>query len=105
MKNIPLVDLKGQYRKIKEEVDEVEEVLHDKPAELAEELGDLMFAVVNLCRHAKQDPEALLRAANQKFTKRFQQVESLAQANNGQLQDYSIDELEAFWQQVKSAEK
>ncbi len=91
--------------KVEEEVAEVKAELPTGGEALNQELGDLMFAVVNLCRHAKQDPESLLRAANQKFTKRFQQVESLAQANNGQLQDYSIDELEAFWQQVKSAEK
>lgn len=93
------------FKKIKEEVDEVEEVLHDKPAELAEELGDLMFAVVNLCRHAKQDPEALLRAANQKFTKRFHGVEEQVKKSGKQFSEHDLPSLEAYWQQVKINEK
>lgn len=91
--------------KIKEEVIEVEEVLEDHPKELAEELGDLLFAVVNLCRHAKEDPEALLRAANKKFTKRFHGVEELAIASNKTIQEHELSELESYWQQVKSCEK
>jgi ATP diphosphatase len=68
------------FAKVEEEVLEVKAELHRDDNALAEELGDLMFAVVNLCRHAKQDPEALLRQANNKFTKRFHGVE--AQVNN-----------------------
>ena len=79
--------------------------MHRDDNALAEELGDLMFAVVNLCRHAKQDPEALLRQANNKFTKRFHGVE--AQVNNADksIEQHTLDELEAFWQQVKVSEK
>jgi len=93
------------FAKVEEEVLEVKAELHRDDSALAEELGDLMFAVVNLCRHAKQDPEALLRQANNKFTKRFYGVE--AQVNNADksFQQHSLDELEAFWQQVKISEK
>lgn len=91
--------------KIKEEVCEVEEVLHDQPEELAEELGDLLFAVVNLCRHEKQDPEALLRAANKKFTKRFQGVEAQVNASGKTFQAHDLSSLEAYWQKVKIDEK
>ncbi len=91
--------------KIKEEVLEVEEVLEDNPEALAEELGDLLFAVVNLCRHAKEDPEALLRAANKKFTKRFHGVEALAKQANKTMQAHELSELEGYWQQVKNLEK
>lgn len=91
--------------KIKEEVLEVEEVLEDHPEELAEELGDLLFAVVNLCRHAKEDPEALLRAANKKFTKRFHGVEALAKQSSKAMQEHELSELERYWQQVKNLEK
>ena len=91
--------------KIKEEVLEVEEVLEDHPEELAEELGDLLFAVVNLCRHAKEDPEALLRAANSKFTKRFHGVEQQAYDSGKAMEAHSLTELEAYWQRVKEIEK
>jgi ATP diphosphatase len=83
----------------------VDEVLHGQPDLLAEELGDLMFAVVNLCRHAKQDPEALLRAANQKFTRRFHGVEAQVRASQKCFQDHDLPTLEDYWQQVKKNEK
>ena len=66
-------DVNGVFDKIVEEVAEVKQELHGDQAALAEELGDLLFAVVNLCRHARQDPEALLRQANKKFTKGFRE--------------------------------
>lgn len=91
--------------KIKEEVIEVEEVLEDNPKELGEELGDLLFAVVNLCRHAKEDPEALLRAANAKFTKRFHGVEEQANHSGKTIEEHNLSELEAYWQKVKNAER
>ena len=93
------------FAKVEEEVLEVKAELHRDETALAEELGDLMFAVVNLCRHAKQDPEAILRQANQKFTKRFQGVETEVNNSDKSFQQHSLDELEAFWQQVKIAEK
>jgi ATP diphosphatase len=93
------------FAKVEEEVLEVKAELHRDDNALAEELGDLMFAVVNLCRHAKQDPEALLRQANNKFTKRYHGVE--AQVNNADksIEQHTLDELETFWQQVKVSEK
>lgn len=93
------------FDKVEEEVSEVKAELHRDENALAEELGDLMFAVVNLCRHAKQDPEALLRQANQKFTTRFQGVESYVEATNKSFEEHTSSELEAFWQQVKKLEK
>ena len=91
--------------KVEEEVLEVKAELHRDDTALAEELGDLMFAVVNLCRHAKQDPEALLRQANNKFTKRFHGVEAQVNNSDKSFEQHSLDELEAFWQQVKISEK
>lgn len=93
------------FAKVEEEVLEVKAELHHDDNALAQELGDLMFAVVNLCRHAKQDPEALLRQANQKFTRRFQGVEAQVNDSDKSFKQHSLDELEAFWQQVKTAEK
>lgn len=96
------------FAKIEEEVLEVKEELEateiNKEA-LAEELGDLMFAVVNLCRHAKQDPETLLRKANQKFTKRFHGVEAQVQQSERDFSQHSLEQLELYWQQVKVQEK
>ena len=94
------------FAKIEEEVQEVKDELPlpGEPASdaLSEELGDLMFAVVNLCRHAKQDPEALLRQANKKFTQRFHQVEQQVHASTKPFSAHSLDELEEYWQVAKS---
>ena len=96
------------FAKIEEEVQEVKEELEAdeiNTSALAEELGDLMFAVVNLCRHAKQDPETLLRHANQKFTKRFHGVEAQVQQSGRDFSQHNLAQLEQYWQQVKAEEK
>lgn len=96
------------FAKIEEEVQEVKDELEadslDKKA-LAEELGDLMFAVVNLCRHAKEDPETLLRQANKKFTNRFNGVEEQVNGSGKTFTEHDLAELESYWQHVKSQEK
>ncbi|WP_448567028.1 nucleoside triphosphate pyrophosphohydrolase [Thalassotalea ganghwensis] len=89
------------FAKVEEEVQEVKQELHQSKENLAEELGDLMFAVVNLCRHAKQDPESLLRQANQKFTLRFHQVEAQVKQSGQSFEQHSLSELEAYWQKAK----
>jgi len=96
------------FAKIEEEVLEVKEELEVKDinnAALSEELGDLMFAVVNLCRHAKQDPETLLRRANKKFTKRFHGVEAQVQQSGRDFSEHNLEQLEEYWQHVKMNEK
>jgi len=92
------------FAKIEEEVQEVKAELHCNEEALSEELGDLLFAVVNLCRHAKQDPETILRKANQKFTRRFQSVEAKVDQSNKAFTEHQLNELEDFWQQVKAEE-
>ena len=96
------------FAKIEEEVQEVKQELEadslDKKA-LAEEIGDLMFAVVNLCRHAKEDPETLLRLANKKFTRRFVGVEAQVNQSGKTFTEHDLAELENYWQQVKIQEK
>jgi len=89
--------------KIREELAEVEAELPEPRNEdaLTEELGDLLFSVVNLTRHLKRDPEQTLRLATDKFEKRFRQVELLASEKNKIIQDCSLDELELLWQKVK----
>lgn len=96
------------FAKIEEEVQEVKEELEKIPINknhLAEELGDLMFAVVNLCRHAKEDPETLLRQANTKFSRRFKAVEGYVNKSGQTLAEHDLDTLENFWQLVKQQEK
>jgi len=96
------------FAKIVEEVQEVKDELYadtiNKKA-LAEELGDLMFAVVNLCRHAKEDPETLLRLANKKFSSRFVGVEEQVNQSGKSFTEHDLAELENYWQQVKIQEK
>jgi ATP diphosphatase len=89
--------------KIHEEIDELFEVL-DEREKAAEEFGDLIFALVNLTRHAKIDAEAALRAANLKFERRFQTVEcALALLGKTPAQS-SFTEMDALWDAAKKAE-
>jgi ATP diphosphatase len=93
-------DVQGCWNKVKEEILEVEQTASDSP-ELAEELGDLMFALVNVVRKHKLDPEAVLRAANNKFERRFRAVEQALAANGKTLSDSDLAEMDALWQQLK----
>jgi uncharacterized protein YabN with tetrapyrrole methylase and pyrophosphatase domain len=72
---------------------------------VAEEFGDLLFAVTNLARHLKLDPEAALRGANAKFVRRFRAIEAGVKARGKSLGDATLDEMEALWNSAKQAEK
>ncbi|WP_273021442.1 nucleoside triphosphate pyrophosphohydrolase [Rheinheimera sp.] len=92
--------VEGCWDKVKEEIIEVEQT-ETGSEELAEELGDLMFALVNVVRKHKLDPEAVLRAANTKFEKRFRAVEQ-ALAEQGKTPEQSdLAEMDALWNKVK----
>ncbi|QFI39161.1 nucleoside triphosphate pyrophosphohydrolase [Moritella marina ATCC 15381] len=88
------------YEEVDEVVEEADAAIIDTD-KLEEELGDLLFSVVNVTRHLKQDPEQALRKANEKFEKRFRQVEVLALQNGKSLSDCSISEMGSLWQKVK----
>jgi ATP diphosphatase len=71
-------------------------------AEREEEIGDLLFVVANLARHLKVDPEAALRGANAKFTRRFRHIETALAAKGVTLGAAGLEEMEALWQEAKS---
>jgi nucleoside triphosphate diphosphatase len=120
-------DVSGVIAKIKEELAEVEEVLalcHPERSEgsmprqdssatpqndiikarLADELGDLLFAVTNLARFVGADAETALRGTNAKFVRRFEFIEDALKADGRHVKDASLDEMEALWNAAKAGE-
>jgi ATP diphosphatase len=100
-------DINGVFDKVAEELDELRGALA-VPADLEavhEEAGDLLFAVVNLLRHAGIDAESALRDGNRKFERRFRAVEQCCAENGCSVGDAGIDLLEAYWCAVKAAEQ
>jgi len=81
--------------------EEAQEIIEAPPAKQAEEVGDLLFVVANLARHLKVDPEAALRAANAKFTRRFKFIEAELQAQGRTPAVASLDEMEGLWVKAK----
>jgi nucleoside triphosphate diphosphatase len=92
--------------KIREEADEIEAALggSDK-AHTAAEVGDLLFAVVNLARHLGADPEGILRATNLKFERRFASIEKALAARGKTPKEATLVEMDELWNEAKLAEK
>ena len=99
-------DLSGVLDKIEEEIAEVREAQAsgDRLA-VTDELGDLLFAMVNLCRHEKVEPEVALRGTNQKFERRFGYVEAQLAARGIRPEDASLEEMDRLWDEAKALEK
>jgi nucleoside triphosphate diphosphatase len=92
--------------KIEEEVREVREALQaGSRGAIEDEIGDLLFAAVNLARHAGVDPESALRGANAKFERRFRAVEQALAAGGRTPADASLDDMEDLWVKAKTAER
>jgi tetrapyrrole methylase family protein / MazG family protein len=94
----PVVD--DVRAKFNEELDEVMEVLQE-PEKLQDEIGDVLFVMVNWIRWLKIDPENALRDANNKFYRRFTYIEQRVRENGKEMTDYTLDELEGFWGEAK----
>jgi ATP diphosphatase len=99
-------DPRAVLHKIREEADEIEAALDcgDK-AELAAETGDLLFALVNLARHVGADPDQALRGTNDKFERRFGYIERALAAQGRTLDQASLAEMDALWNEAKREEK
>ena len=94
------------FEKIDEELAEIKDEMADgnRPEKLEEEVGDLLFTVVNLARHLGVDPETALRGCNAKFERRFRWIERDYAARDENPAEAPLDELEAAWQEAKRAE-
>jgi nucleoside triphosphate diphosphatase len=113
----PSID--GIFAKLDEEAGELRHEVEQVPAtgkdgsrdasavqkeRLQDEVGDLLFTVVNLARYLDVDPELALRSTNRKFRRRFGEMESRLKAEGKELQEASLDEMESRWQEAKGSE-
>ena len=96
-------DLSGPMEKLQEELDELKTAI-GQGSNIEEELGDLLFAAVNLSRFVKVDCENALNAATDKFIRRFAQVEELARNEGRAMEDMTLAELDALWDRAKQAQ-
>ncbi|MEO7932896.1 MAG: nucleoside triphosphate pyrophosphohydrolase [Chthoniobacterales bacterium] len=95
-------DAEPVFAKINEEIAEVREAVAGNDAtRIEDELGDVLFSVVNLARKLKIDPELALQRASNKFTSRFSQVETLAESRQLDLQSLTLEQLDALWDEAK----
>lgn len=101
-------ELEPTIQKVEKELQEVRDEVSKQPQNpqaIEEEIGDLLFASVNVARHLKLNPEEALRKANLKFERRFRQVEQSILASGRQLEQVSLAEMDLIWDQVKQQEK
>ena len=102
--------LEPVFDKLKEELEELEDVLAQRiearadRAKIEEEFGDLLFVVANVARHLKLDPEAALRAANQKFTRRFHAIERKLAEDGRTPAQSTLAEMDLLWDEAKANE-
>ena len=95
-------DVSGPFRKVKEEMEELSGACQrDDEAAVAEEIGDLLFSIVNVARFLKVNPEQALNAASEKFIGRFAFIEKEAVSRGRNLPDMTLDEMDALWERAK----
>lgn len=95
-------DIEGAFSKLKEEASELEAEIGGDNFE--EELGDLLFAAVNVARFASVQPETAAASATEKFIRRFSAVEKLAEQSGRKMEDMTLSELDGLWDEVKKNE-
>jgi MazG family protein len=93
-------EVEGVVEKLHEEIDELAATTNE--AEQIEELGDLLFSLVNLARHRSSSAEDALQAASDKFARRFARIEAMCREQGRKPEELSLDELETLWQRVKT---
>lgn len=94
------------FAKAHEELEELKEaVAVGDSRSIESELGDVLFVLANLARHTKVDPEQAVRSTNQKFENRFGFVEDAVHSTGKRWEEFSLDELDAFWNQAKQSEQ
>jgi len=93
-------------KKLKEEIKEIGKAIEsEEKSKVFEEIGDLLFAVSNVSRHLKVNPEIALKKANQKFVKRFQYIEKKMKEKGIDLEKASLEEMDKLWEEAKKAGK
>jgi tetrapyrrole methylase family protein/MazG family protein len=98
-------DAGGVFEKIREETEELKKVFgNPDQTKIEEELGDLLFAAINLSRFLKVDPEIALKKANAKFARRFRAMERLARKSGREFKDVPREEMETYWDAAKKLE-
>jgi MazG family protein len=100
-------DVDGIFEKLQEEIHELREVIAegedgDRRERLEDEIGDMLFVIVNIARYLKIDSESALKRANRKFKSRFQYMENELAKQGKTIDQVSLDEMEALWQKAKS---
>jgi MazG family protein len=100
----PEGDPEPVFAKVGEEIGEIREALGGDRGRLVEEVGDLLFAVTNLARHLKVEPESALQSASDKFGRRFRRMESLAGEKGESFSSLGLDAMEHYWCTAKNEE-
>ena len=98
-------NVEGVFEKVLEELEELKKSLSNEDKErISEELGDLLFSVVNLSRFLNVDPENALRKATERFWRRFRKMEEMIEKDGLRFEDLSIEELDRYWEKVKGGD-
>ena len=104
--NFDWSDISGVFKKLEEEIGELKDAIARKNRKhVVEELGDLLFSVVNVARFVKVDPAYALELTNAKFIRRFQIVEDAVVASGRRMKDCTLAELDAIWDKIRAADK
>lgn len=100
-------EVQGALDKAEEELHEVRAAIADgtSPAAIEDELGDLLFCLVNICRHLKVDPEVALHKTNRKFERRFKHVETRVREQGRELTQSTLAEMDGYWDEAKRIER